>query len=89
MATRKNASISSSGSGGDGNGEFDDACGITIGPDGYLYVADRDNHKFKFDRNGTFIRKFSEQELHRVAGYPRDIEFLSDGILIVADNSYL
>ena len=87
----KNASISNNGWNGDGNGEFDDAYGITIGPDGYLYVADRYNHRIQvLDRNGTFIRKFSEQGTAPGSlSYPRDIEFLSDGILIVADNSYL
>ena len=40
----KNASISNYGVEWDGNGEFNDAYGITIGPDGNLYVADRYNH---------------------------------------------
>ena len=87
----KNASVSSYGSSGSGNGEFDDAYGITQGPNGKLYVADRDNHRVQvLDKNGTFIKKFGENgsapgQLY----YPQDLIFLPDGRLIVGDNSYL
>ena len=46
---------------GSGNGEFYYAYGITQGPDGNLYVADKDNHRVQvLDKNGTFIKKFGE-----------------------------
>ena len=34
---------------------------LPIGPDGNLYVADKDNHRVQvLDKNGTFIKKFGE-----------------------------
>ena len=87
----KSASVSSTGSSGSGNGEFYNAYGITIGPDGNLYVAERSNHRVQvLDKNGTFIKKFGEQgTAPGQLNYPRDLIFLPDGKLIVGDTSYL
>ena len=87
----KNAHVSGYGSGGSGNGEFDDAYGITQGPNGNLYVADKDNHRVQvLDKNGTFIKKFGENgTAPGQFSQPRDLIFLPDGRLIVGDSNYL
>ncbi|MFL2929260.1 MAG: NHL repeat-containing protein [Opitutales bacterium] len=87
----KNASMSGYGSTGSGNGEFSFANGITQGPDGNLYVTDRDNHRVQvLDKNGTFIKKFGENgSAPGQLNGPGDLIFLPDGRLIVGDNSYL
>ena len=87
----RNASISNSGSGGTGDGEFDDSYGIILGPDGNLYVADRDNKRVQvLDKNGTFIKKFGENgSAPGQLNNPVDLIFLPDGRLIVGDNNYL
>ena len=60
--TGKNASESNRGDSGSGDGEFNQAEGITLGQDGNLYVADRSNHRVQvLDKNGSFIRKFGEK----------------------------
>ena len=88
----KNASMSSYGAwSGNGNGEFNKGIGITQGPNGNLYVADRDNHRVQvLDKNGTFIKKFGEGgSAPGQLSSPQDLIFLPDGRLIVGDNSYL
>jgi hypothetical protein len=87
----KNASISNNGSTGSGNGEFYWVYGITQGPNGNLYVADKDNHRVQvLNKNGTFIRKFGENgSAPGQLNGPGDLIFLPDGRLIVGDNSYL
>jgi hypothetical protein len=87
----KNATATSYGSSGSGNGEFYYPYGITQGPDGNLYVADRSNHRVQvLDKNGTFIKKFGENgTAPGQLNNPVDLIFLPDGRLIVGDNSYL
>ena len=87
----KSASVSYRGSSGSGNGEFYYAYGITQGPDGNLYVADRNNHRVQvLDKNGTFIKKFGENgSAPGQLSSPNDLILLPDGRLIVGDHSYL
>ncbi|MDE0577572.1 MAG: NHL repeat-containing protein, partial [Opitutales bacterium] len=88
----KNASISSYGSPNSGNGEFNYALGIAISPTtGELFIADLNNHRVQvLDRNGTFKRKFgSNGSAPGQFNSPKDLAFLSDGTLVVGDNSYL
>jgi hypothetical protein len=76
---------------GTGNGEFNNAYGITQGPDGNLYVADNANYRIQvLDKNGTFIKKFGEygSAPGQLSG-PLDLIFLPDGRLIVGEHSYL
>ena len=87
----KNASVSSYGTSGSGNGEFYWVYGITLGPDENLYVAEKSNHRVQvLDKNGTFIKKFGENgSAPGQLNNPLDLIFLPDGRLIVGDNSYL
>jgi hypothetical protein len=87
----KNASVSSYGSQGSGNGEFYWAKGITQGPNGNLYVADNNNNRVQvLDKNGTFIKKFGENgSAPGQLSSPQDLIFLPNGRLIVGDNYYL
>ncbi|MEC8419480.1 MAG: hypothetical protein VXZ32_00005, partial [Verrucomicrobiota bacterium] len=86
--TGKNASISNYGSTGSGNGEFQNARGITIGQDGNLFVADYDNKRVQvLDKNGSFLKKFGSSgtapgQLYK---YTYDVKSLSDGTLVVRD----
>jgi hypothetical protein len=87
----RNTSISNNGSYGSGNGEFNDAHGIAIGNDGYLYIADHTNHRIQvLDKNGSFVRKFGSYGT--APGQLRnaiDITCLKDGTIVVGDSYYL
>ena len=89
--TGKNASETNSGIGGSGDGEFNYAPGITIGQDGNLYVADRNNNRVQvLDKNGSFIRKFGEKgSAPGQLNNPLDIASLPDGRIVVGDYNYL
>jgi uncharacterized protein (TIGR03663 family) len=44
---------------GTGPGQFNHPRGITVGPDGNVYVVDSDNHRVQvFDANGTFLHEW-------------------------------
>lgn len=60
--TASGALLSQWGSNGDGNGEFAAPRGVATGPDGSVYVADRENHRIqKFSSTGTFITKWGKK----------------------------
>ena len=51
--------ITSWGSSGTGNGQFNDPSDVAIDSSGNVYVTDSDNNRVqKFDSNGTFITKW-------------------------------
>jgi len=85
--TGKNASISNAGSSGSGNGEFNTALGITLGPDGNLYITDQGNHRIQvLDANGAYLRKFGSNGTAPGQFYdPKSVGFLPDGNLVVRD----
>ncbi len=87
----RNATISSSGSIGSGEGEFNQAFGITIGSDKNLYICDYGNNRIQvLDRNSSFIRKFGTYgSAPGQLRYPHDVISLSDGTLAVGDSYYL
>jgi hypothetical protein len=90
--TGKNASISNAGSSGSGNGEFNYAMGITIGPDGNLYVADGSNTRIQvLDKSGSFLRKFGSSGTApgQLKYNAYDVKSLSNGTLVVKDYSGL
>ena len=62
-------------------------CGITISPDGHIYVCDVSNHCVcVFDVNGKFLFSFgSRGSGDECFDDPRDLCFASDGFLYIAD----
>jgi hypothetical protein len=51
--------ISSFGSLGSGNGQFNNPIELAIGPGNRIYVTDQDNHRIQIlERNGTFVKAF-------------------------------
>ena len=62
--------------------------GITISPDGHIYVCDNANHCVcVFDVNGKFLFSFgSRGSGDECFDYPRDLCFASDGFLYITDN---
>ena len=63
--------------------------GITIGPDGHIYVCDVANHCVcVFDVNGKFLFSFgSHGSGDECFDRPRDLCFASDGFLYITDRS--
>ncbi|MBN1814531.1 MAG: TIGR03663 family protein [Anaerolineae bacterium] len=60
---------------------FNNPRGITIGPDGFLYVADTSNHRIqKFTLDGVHIASWSQNFAE-----PWDVDVASDGSIYVAD----
>jgi DNA-binding beta-propeller fold protein YncE len=47
---------------GTGNGQFNGAAGISIGPDGLLYICDENNYRIQvFTSDGKFVCKWGEK----------------------------
>jgi DNA-binding beta-propeller fold protein YncE len=64
------------GSRGDGPGQFNNAHGIAVGPDGNIYVADRENGRLQwFDPQGRFLGQL------RYGGQFYNVTFDKDGQL--------
>ena len=61
--------------------------GITISPDGHIYVCDGANHCVcVFDVNGKFLFSFGSHGSGEVCfSWPRDLCFASDGFLYITD----
>ena len=89
--TGKNASLTSGGSDGSGDGEFKAAKGIALGSNGEVFVADKSNHRIQvLDKNGTFLRKFGASgSAPGQLDNPTDLAFLPDGTLVVGDDNFL
>jgi hypothetical protein len=85
--TGKNASITSYGSNGNGDGEFYNAYGIDIGPNGKLYIADKDNRRVQIlDKNGSFISKFGSYGSAPGQFYnPSDLVCMKNGNIVISD----
>ena len=75
------------GSFGAASGEFSSPFGVSIGSDGRIYVADKDNHRVQaFENDGTFV--WASGSFGSVLGEfssPRGIAVESVGTLLVAD----
>lgn len=74
---------------GNGSGKFQAPGGIVASADGYVYVADTDNHRIqKFDSQGSFIASWGtygsgDGQLMS----PRNIKISPDGYIYVADSN--
>ena len=85
--TKDGQYLSSFGSSGDGDGEFNMPWGIDIDGDGNIFIADWRNDRIqKLDADGNFLMKFGtrgteEGQLRRPTGVAVDKE----GIIYVAD----
>jgi len=81
--------------GGEGSapGQFLNPRGVTVGPDGFVYVADAGNHRVqKFTADGEFVAAWGRQstldsESGRAQGFndPWDVAVGPDGTVYVAD----
>jgi uncharacterized protein (TIGR03663 family) len=73
-----------------GDGQFQEPWGITVAPDGRVYVADTWNHRIQvFDSDGNFITKWGQygQTNSQVALFygPRDVAVDASGRVFVTD----
>jgi predicted membrane-bound mannosyltransferase len=81
------------GSTGTETGQFQNPRGITVGPDGFVYVADAGNHRIqKVTADGEFVAAWGkESSIATEAGTPQgflepwDVAIGSDGVIYVAD----
>ncbi|MBA4388245.1 MAG: hypothetical protein C0404_09705 [Verrucomicrobia bacterium] len=72
---------------GTNNGQFSSPTGVAIGPDGRVYVVDKDNNRIQvFEKSGVFVRKWG------VSGsgdgqfnQPRGVAIGTNGLVYVAD----
>ena len=72
---------------GEAPGEFRLPHGITLDPQGRVYVADRTNMRIQvFTPDGTFIREWGAEQLGE-AGRPWGLEYAADGNLYVIDGA--
>ncbi len=74
------------GSQGSALGQLERPNGITIGPDGFVYVADTGNHRVqKFSADGQFVAAWGGADTSPSFNEPWDVAVASDGSLYVAD----
>lgn len=80
------------GSGGSGDGQFDRPQGLTTDSAGNIYVVDVYNHRVEvFDASGNFVRTFGNNSGSAddpyYFEYPKDVEVLGDGNIIVTSQN--
>ena len=77
--------LSMFGSKGSGDGQLCHPQGLTIGPDGIIYVSDRDNDRIvAFSEVGAFVRNIDVSEIVRC---PAGLAISADGNLHVTEQS--
>jgi sugar lactone lactonase YvrE len=78
---------------GSADGKLKMPIGITVGPDGNIYVADANNHRFqKFDNGGNYIKDWGKNSGDGSGGagngefsFPHDVALDSNGNIYVSD----
>jgi len=67
--------------------ELLDAHKLVVGPDGLIWVVDRDAHEIvAFDRAGRILRRLGQRHAPGAPfSHPADLGFLPDGRIVVAD----
>lgn len=84
--------LSTFGESGTGDGQFNKPFGVTTDASGKIYVVDSDNHRVQmFDADQVFIRSFGhhleeDQDDYELL-FPKDIEVLSNGDIVVASQN--
>ncbi len=82
-----NTLVTSFGTSGTGNGQFNNPTGIGVSPSGNVYVSDRDNHRIEiFNSAGVFQSAFSTGNSQ---SSPDGIAFDASGNVYVADGNVL
>lgn len=79
--------VTSLGSEGSGDGQFNQPYGLDMGTNGYLYVVDRSNNRIHVvDTNGTYILKWgSYGSGDGQFNSPQDVAVATNGLVFVAD----
>lgn len=74
---------------GDGPDQIGDPAGIALDGHGHVYVLDaRSCRVLKLDRSGRIAQRFGGEGLSPgLLAYPRDLEVLGDGSMVLADTS--
>ncbi len=70
-----------------GEGQFNRAEGLGLGPDGTVWVADSCNHRIQaFDGDGRFLRSWGRAgTAPGTLGYPYDVKVDRDGVVYVCE----
>ena len=73
---------------GEGDGEFNSPCGLSVTQSKHLLVCDRGNQRIQvFELNGTFVAKFEGNKIGYLTS-PKFIAILSNDQFVVSDQNH-